>query len=592
MAIVGAAALVPGTAAQASASGRPSAPVPAGKFDVLPKPKQDVKIPAGARRLTSGQKPTVGASGPAFQRPTSTRSAASPRIIGGQLADPRNYPGVVGIQTYFAEGTPDGGWTYWVSTCTGTVLSPTKVLTAGHCTVGFTGATSFVIAGRQNLDDRSSGFVARVSAVWTHQGFNYAAANAGRAAPVDDVAVLTLKDPLPAVYTPVTLTAQGDQSPYVAGTQAKIAGYGVTSNTVNNAGTLYEATVPMQSDTTCANTFGSSYDKNRMICAGVAGTVDSCHGDSGGPIFVNGLQAGIVDWGHDPCASDYGVYERLSYYADAIKQDFTRPDVVNLDWTGDGHSDLFARTAQGELLEYDGSGLASDGSGGFAPYVATWGTGWSGYNKMFRVSNWNGDGNPAIFARDGSGRLYQFKGDGMAGMYDPIQVGNGWNSFTDIMVTNNWTGDGRPNLMGRNAKGDLYLYTSDGKGGWLNNGIGIKIGVGWNNFNTVLTPGTWDGDGHQTLIGRNSAGDLLLYKSDGNGGWLNNGIGVKIGTGWGTFRVFMSPGDWSGDRQVDLLGVNAAGTLLLYKTDGRGKWLNGGNGQTIGGGWNAFNAVF
>jgi V8-like Glu-specific endopeptidase len=589
LAIGAAGVLVPGAIAQASPSGVPTV---SGSAKADGAKVTHNKIPAGARRVT-GSKPTPGAHGPAFQQ--STLADVSPYVVGGQLADPRNYPGVVGIQTYFWSPDETGTWVYWVATCTGSVISPTKVLTAAHCTVAYPFATTYVIAGRQNLDVadpnvNNGGFVARVGATWTNQGYNYADPNA--VAPVDDVSVLTLKDALPSTYTPVTLTAQGNQSPYAADTQAKIAGYGVTSNDPNAyAGVLYEATVPMQSDSTCASTFGSAYDQNRMICAGTSG-VDSCHGDSGGPIFVNGAQAGIVDWGPNDCASSYGVYERLSYYHDQVTQDLTRPDVVNLDWSGDGHSDLMARNGAGDLVEVDGSGLGTDGYGGIMSWD-TIGTGWQIYNKLFRVTNWSGDGNPAIMGRDSSGRLFQYKGNGADGFNGGrIQVGSSWNGYTDIMVTNNWTGNGLPNLMGRTSTGDLFLYTSDGHGGWLNNGIGIKIGTGWNGFNTVLTPGTWAGDGHQALIGRTAAGDLMLYKSDGHGGWMNNGSGVKIGSSWGGFKIFMSPGDWNGDRQVDLLGITPGGVMSLYKTDGYGNWLDGGRGQQIDTGWDAFNAVF
>lgn len=594
LAIGGVSILGPGMAAQAAPTDGPT--VKSAKGSLENGKTQRTKVPAGARRVT-GPLPTPGANGPAFQAPTraSTTSTASPYVIGGQLADPKMHPGVVGIQTYFLLPNSSGVWEGWVSTCTGSVLSSTKILTAGHCTVGYPFGTTYVIAGRQDLNTANplvdnGGFIARVSSTWTDQGYNYADASA--TAPVDDVAVLTLKDALPAIYTPVTLSAQDDQTPYAEGTSAQVVGYGVTSTDPNaTAGVLHEATVPMQSDSTCTGDYGTAYDANRMVCAGSVG-VDSCHGDSGGPISVNGVQVGIVDWGNDPCATTPGVYERLSYYADRVTADLTRPAVTNLDWSGDGHSDLMARNSAGDLIEFDGSGLGTDGYGG----LLSWGTighGWQGFTKLFRVTNWNGDGNPSIMARDSAGRLYQYKGDGadnFAG--SPVQVGNGWNTFTDIMVTNNWTGDGHPNLMGRNAKGELYLYTSDGHGGWLNGGIGIKIGVGWNTFNTVLTPGAWAGDGHQALIGRNSVGDLYLYKSDGHGGWMNNGIGVKIGNGWNIMQIFMSPGDWNGDNQVDLMGVTTGGVLYAYKTDGHGNWLDGGRGQQVDTGWNIFNAVF
>jgi hypothetical protein len=159
------------------------------------------------------------------------------------------------------------------------------------------------------------------------------------------------------------------------------------------------------------------------------------------------------------------------------------------------------------------------------------------------------------------------------------------------MVTNNWTGNGRPNILGRTPNGDLMLYTSDGAGGWENNGVGKKIGSSWNGFNPVLTPGDWKGDGHQALIGRTPNGGLFLYESDGQGGWVNI-HGVQIGSGWNGFKTFMSVGDWGGDNHVDLMGIEPGGALKLYQTDGHGVWFNNGIGRQIGSGWAGFTAVF
>ena len=106
---------------------------------------------------------------------------------------------------------------------TGSVLSSTRVLTAAHCSIAFPYGYTEVIAGRSNLETQGSGFVARVGATWTHQGYNLEAQfDDPTLPPVDDVTVLTLEDTLPAVYTPVTLAAQGAADP-AEGTDAKIA---------------------------------------------------------------------------------------------------------------------------------------------------------------------------------------------------------------------------------------------------------------------------------------------------------------------------------------------------------------------------------
>jgi hypothetical protein len=53
----------------------------------------------------------------------------------------------------------------------------------------------------------------------------------------------------------------------------------------------------------------------------------------------------------------------------------------------------------------------------------------------------------------------------------------------------------------------------------------------------------------------------------------------------------MSPGDFTGDNLVDLLGVRSNGELMLYATNGRGAWLNG-RGKLLGYNWNYYNVIF
>ncbi len=590
--VIGGAALGPG-----SAAGAEDGPGAVGYKDK----KITTDVPTGsytrslrteAARRPPNAKPTtrtsypIGATGPAFQEP-----GAGGSVVGGTLANAVDYPYIVGLRSIYYEDDGVGGLDAWESTCTGTIVGATKILTAAHCTYDLPLGTTYVIAGRNDLDDNNSGgFVAKVASTWIHPQYGYYPD-----VPRYDVAVLTLKQALPNPYTPIDLIPQGDSTGQNATDPSRILGYGVTGSNNADSGLLRTATVSIRADATCTTSLGGEYDAATSLCAGDPG-VDTCGGDSGGPLVIddggNPVQVGVTSWGPVNCGTSYGAYAQVNQFSTPITADLTRSDPNNSDWTGDGHSDLIARTAAGKLYLYYGTGLfRSPSIAPFGSIVTEIGTGWAGFTKVFRVKNWNGDGHESIMACTIKGELLQYRSDGAGNFTSNGPVGSGWNVFNDIVVTNNWTNNGRPNLLGRTANGDLYLYTSNGAGGWMNNGTGIKIGWGWGMFDTILTPGTWLGDGRQTLIGRTPAGQLRLYQSNGMGGWIN-GAGVPIGSGWNAFTRFMSPGDLNGDNMTDMIGVNGAGTLYLYMSDGQGNWLNSGIGTVIGSGWNGFTAIF
>lgn len=53
----------------------------------------------------------------------------------------------------------------------------------------------------------------------------------------------------------------------------------------------------------------------RMVCAGLdQGGIDTCEGDSGGPLTIANLLIGVVSWGGKTCGSPnyFGVYTRVA----------------------------------------------------------------------------------------------------------------------------------------------------------------------------------------------------------------------------------------------------------------------------------------
>ncbi|WP_369222794.1 FG-GAP repeat domain-containing protein [Streptomyces sp. R39] len=103
------------------------------------------------------------------------------------------------------------------------------------------------------------------------------------------------------------------------------------------------------------------------------------------------------------------------------------------DYTGDGKTDLLARTPAGALYLYPGTGNAT-ADAVFGARVSV-GTGWQAYNALVSTGDNDGDGKTDLLARDTAGALWLFKGTGTstAPFATRVQIGtSGWNAFNAL----------------------------------------------------------------------------------------------------------------------------------------------------------------
>ena len=198
---------------------------------------------------------------------TATPSMA---IVGGHDAAAGAYPSVAEVHL---------GKSFL---CTGTLIAPDWVMTAGHCGSITGSAVATPVSFPPALIDvyigsNQSGQGELVPVAQAIVSPDYIATQGY------DVTLLKLSRA--ASHAPTQVAGAGETSSWAPGSLETIVGWGATSEGGDTPDTLQEAQVPVTTDAYCAGAY-SEFDARTMLCAGFPeGGVDTCQGDSGGPMF-------------------------------------------------------------------------------------------------------------------------------------------------------------------------------------------------------------------------------------------------------------------------------------------------------------------
>jgi secreted trypsin-like serine protease len=187
--------------------------------------------------------------------------------------------------------------------CTGTLIAPDRILTAGHCLDNFSPMNFRVHIGTtQNPGFSDGGLAVRGFAVEPRfkESFPFAHRAPQNAIAQYDVGVILLAEPVTGV-TPVKLGTRADEK---VGETGSLFGYGITDASVNNRA-LRTGDLTVIPASRCAKAYPKAIIASELCTQDLkskhAPLVQACPGDSGGPTLVRTpdgpVEIGITSWG-------------------------------------------------------------------------------------------------------------------------------------------------------------------------------------------------------------------------------------------------------------------------------------------------------
>jgi secreted trypsin-like serine protease len=255
--------------------------------------------------------------------PAAAAKPRAPLIVGGTAAPAGAWPSIAFLEGRYSD--PAGQ--EHVYDCTGSVVAPEWIITAGHCAFGNPGQPPEVmhaILGVTNSQD-PSGQVVAIDRLVPDPAFD-------PTQDVEDLAMLHLAQPVTTPPIRLATSADFNAGRYVSDPNVpNAAGWGaVDQNGSQFTTALQQAYLEIWPASQCSAAI-SGFDSSTQACAGTPGKAGACFGDSGGPlVMLDAANRQQVLWGvtsyrpeqgddQAPCSlSQPAVFTWIPAFADFI----------------------------------------------------------------------------------------------------------------------------------------------------------------------------------------------------------------------------------------------------------------------------------